>query len=129
VSEPAQRDPARDTLMAYVEQWVDELLTWNKARPEATLSEIESHARLKRRELMSHVLREMLTQHGTGEVVEGVSCPSCGQPMTYKGKPGVSLETREAPTRIDRAYYHCPSCSDGLFPPGSTAKSGAGSME
>lgn len=129
MSEPAKRDPARDNLMAYVEQWVDELLAWNQARPEATLSEIESHARLKRRELMSQVLREMLMHHGTGEVVEGVPCPSCGQLMTYKGKPGVTVETREAPTRIQRAYYHCPSCSEGLFPPGSTAESGTGRVE
>ncbi len=129
MNEPARRDLARDNLMAYVEQWVDELLTWNEARPEATLSEIESHARLKRRELMSQVLREMLMQHGTGEVVQGVVCPSCGQPMTYKGKPGVSLETREAPARIERAYYHCPSCSEGLFPPQSTAETGTRSVE
>jgi hypothetical protein len=125
----AKRNKAREDLRKYVEQWVDEMLDWNAARPSATLNEIEDHARLKRRELMSRVLTVMLTQHGTGHVVEGVQCPKCGQPMRYKGTPGITLETREAATRIERAYYHCPSCKERFFPPGSTLENGTGRVE
>ncbi len=125
----AKREQAREELKKYMEQWIDEVLDWNAARPDATLSEIEDHARLKRRELMSRVLSVMLTQHGTGHVVEGVTCPQCGQAMQYKGTPGVTLETREAAARLERAYYHCPSCKERFFPPGSASESGSGSLE
>jgi len=129
MTEPAKQPSTREDLKAYTDQWVDELLTWNEARPGATLDEIESHARLKRRELMSQVLKVMLTQHGHGYELAGVPCPECGESMIYKGKPGITLETREASTRIKRAYYYCPSCLEGLFPPGSAPEGGPGGVE
>ncbi len=122
MTKSAKRNQVRKELKKYAEQWIDELLDWNAVRPDATLSEIENHARLKRRELMSRVLTVMLTQHGAGYVVEGIQCPKCGQLMRYKGTPGATFETREAAARIERAYYHCPSCKEGFFPPGSTSK-------
>lgn len=129
MSNPTKRESAREELRAYCEQWIDEVLAWGEDRPEATLSEIEDHVRLKRRELMSHVLREVLTLHGTGYEVSGIKCSECGQAMVYKGQPGVTLETREAPSRIHRAYYYCPACETGFFPPGPTSESETGGVE
>lgn len=129
MSKSAKRRQDREDLKRYVDQWVDEILDWNQARPEATLAEIEEHARLKRRELMSQVLAKMLEQHGAGYAVEGIKCPKCGQAMTYKGSPGVTWETREASTRVKRAYYRCPSCKTKVFPPGSPSEGGAGGVE
>jgi YgiT-type zinc finger domain-containing protein len=129
MAEPAKRTLTREDLKKYTDQWVDELLDWSEARPDATLDEIENHARFKRREFMSQVLRVMITQHGNGYAVAGVPCPECGQSMIYKSQPGITLETREGSTRIKRAYYHCSSCGEGLFPPGSASASGTGGVE
>ncbi len=129
MSSPTRQTSAREELKAYFDQWVDEVLAWNEDRPQATLSEIEDHVRLKRRELMSQVLRDLLLQHGSGYELAGMKCPDCGEAMVYKGQPGVTLETREAPSRIRRAYYYCPACQAGLFPPGSTAEPETGDVE
>ncbi len=129
MSSPTNQESARKELKAYFDQWVDEVLAWNADRPQATLSEIEDHVRFKRRELMSQVLHELVLQHGSGYEVAGLECPDCGQAMVYKGQPGVTWETREAPTRIQRAYYHCPACQAGLFPPRSTAEPETGDVE
>jgi hypothetical protein len=38
--------------------------------------------------------------------------------MRYKGKKGKRLVTEVGGVRVERDYFHCPTCKVGLFPPG-----------
>ena len=67
---------------------------------------------------MGQLLAQLACQHGDGEVVEGVSCPECGQAMSYKGSPRREVEHLEGEMELVRAYYYCAPCEGGLFPPG-----------
>jgi hypothetical protein len=112
------QEQKREQLHGYAARMVDELWEWSGAHPEATLEELEAQVRLKRRELLGEVLPVLLTQHGTGYAWDGQVCPDCGQAMIYKGSPGVTVESCEASAWLERAYYYCPACERGLFPPG-----------
>jgi hypothetical protein len=51
-------------------------------------------------------------------VPEGQVCPGCGGQMVYKGEPERQIEHYlEGETELRRAYYYCPLCERGLFPP------------
>lgn len=108
----------RAQLRGYATRMVDELWEWGDTHSEATLEEIEAQVRLKRRVVLGEVLPLLLTQHGTGYALNGQACPDCGRAMIYKGSPGVTVESCEASARLERAYYYCPACERGLFPPG-----------
>lgn len=96
----------------------EELRRWRANHPEASYDEIAAQVTPRRRELMGQLLAHLAYQHGDGEVMEGVSCPECGQPMSYKGKPSREVIHKEGETGLKRAYYHCARCEVGLFPPG-----------
>jgi ribosomal protein S27AE len=95
----------------------EELDQWMDEHPETTLKEAEQHVRPLRRRLMDQALALQLLKRGAGVQAELPLCPHCGQTMEYKGiqdKPMVGMEFEG---EIPRAYYHCPRCGEGLFPP------------
>jgi DNA-binding SARP family transcriptional activator len=100
-------------LTDYFADWVKEMAQWRASHPQATLVEIEEYARIQRRELMSRVLKPLI-EAAPSEIA---LCPQCGEAMTDKGEQTRQIETREAPTRIERPYVYCPVCRTGLFPP------------
>jgi hypothetical protein len=57
------------------------------------------------------------------------SCPECGRPMRYGGRPGKKIGSKAGAIAFKRDYYHCPACRAGLFPPGPAAESGGGEVE
>lgn len=57
------------------------------------------------------------------------SCPDCGRPMRYGGRPGKKIDSKAGEIGFKRDYYHCPACGAGLFPPGSTLGGGRGELE
>jgi len=98
------------------ELW-EELDRWMDAHPEATLKEIEQHLRPLRRELGAQLIGLQLLKRGAGVQIEAPLCPHCGQATEYKGireKPTVGLEIEG---EIPAAYYYCPRCNEGFFPP------------
>lgn len=101
------------------EQMYDQLWRWREAHPEATFDEIASQVTPQRRAVMAEVLKGLARQHGSGQVAEGQVCPDCGEAMVYKGEPKREIEHYlEGETELKRAYYYCPACERGLFPPG-----------
>jgi len=57
------------------------------------------------------------------------SCPDCGRPMRYGGRPGKKIDSKAGEIAFKRDYYHCPGCGAGFFPPGQTSGSGGGELE
>ena len=96
----------------------DDLRQWRANHPGASIDEIANQITPKRRELMGQLLIQLACQQGDGEVVEGLSCPGCGEMMSYKGKPKRDVIHKEGEEELARSYYHCAHCQAGLFPPG-----------
>ena len=108
----------REEYLAVAAEMYDELRRWRENHPEASIDEIAGQITPGRRELMGQLLKQLARQHGDGEVLEGLICPECGEPMIYKGKPKREVIHLEGETGLERAYYYCTQCEAGLFPPG-----------
>lgn len=104
--------------MAVVAEMYVELRQWRANHPQASFDEIAGQVTPRRRALMGQLLAQLAGQHGDGEVVEGLSCPECGQALSYKGTPKRDVLHKEGGTELERAYYYCARCEAGLFPPG-----------
>ena len=100
-------------------EMVDELREWRTQHSDASFDEIAAQVTQRRRALMGELLEALARQSGSGMVPEGVACEQCGQVMAYKGEPVRQIEHYlEGETELKRAYYYCPACKAGLFPPG-----------
>lgn len=123
---PDRESNARLTSSEAREEFIDEavelwegLNTWYQAHPEATFDEIEEQLGQERRGFLGRLLELSLRQGNLGATAEPPSCAKCGKPMEFQGYPRKTVHGRDVDTRIPRAYYYCPICKDGFFPPGS----------
>jgi len=124
-----EKEGARELLVAEFERMHEELYQWRERHPEASFDEIANQVTPRRQELMGKLLGELACQHGQGEEVAGLVCEECGQSLVYKGKPQRGVEHLEGASRLRRAYYHCPHCSGGIFPPGPAVEVGETQLE
>jgi predicted RNA-binding Zn-ribbon protein involved in translation (DUF1610 family) len=92
-----------------------ELREWRRAHPTASLSEIDAEVERRYRELLTETVEELAHQEqGTEE-----ACPHCQHPMQRRGQQVRTVQGRGGKTiALQRAYYTCPACGTGLFPPG-----------
>lgn len=104
-------------VMGDVEEKGRALFEWREAHPRATLAEIEEEAGKVRREMMGEVMERVMEWTGRGYEVEGVRCEACGEEMKFQGYRENGVQTMEGEVRIPRAYYYCPRCKRGVFPP------------
>jgi hypothetical protein len=101
----------------------DELAAWRKEHPHASADEIFAQITPRRRKLMGKLLVALALAPGS-EACPVVLCKQCGKPMVYKGKASRDIEHLEGETELLRAYFHCPHCEGGVFPPGSGIEAG-----
>lgn len=97
----------------------DEVATWRRAHPRATLTEIEQEV-----EAVTGRLRRWLVE----ELAQGVAivpeerpnCPKCRAPMDRRGHKARELLVahQRQPVRLERTSFVCPACHAGLSPPG-----------
>jgi hypothetical protein len=109
------RATVKAELMAKYEALLDELLSENTEG--LSLTEIEELAIHTRGRVGEQVTTALLDSR-RGQQMPGPHCPGCGQQMRYKGEKHRYLRTRSGDIDIERAYYYCPVCRAGLFPPG-----------
>lgn len=97
----------------------EEVATWRRAHPRATLTEIEQEV-----EAVTGRLRRWLVEELAQEVAivpeERPNCPKCRTPMERRGHKAreVVVAHQRQPVRLERAAFVCPACHAGLFPPG-----------
>jgi hypothetical protein len=112
---------AREEFLRRTEELWDELNAWYQGHPEATFDEMESELGKQRRAILGNFLELSLRQGDLGARPEAPSCDKCGKPMVFKGYPEKEIHGLEADAKIPRAYYVCPTCGLGLFPPGPSS--------
>ena len=120
------RSEARDAFLRMASQMWDEFNAWYDAHPDATFDEMEQQLSRWRRPLMGEALALTLERGELGAMPEPPRCEQCGRPMEFKGYPDKAVHGLEADAAIPRAYYVCPDCGSGLFPPGSASRSAPG---
>ena len=111
------RAEIKTELLAKYEAMVDEMLSRGETKAGLTLTDIEDMALRTRAEVGEQVTAALLETQGEPGV-PGPRCPSCGQEMRYKGRKHRYLRTRSGDVELKRAYYYCPTCRRGHFPPG-----------
>jgi YgiT-type zinc finger domain-containing protein len=92
------------------------LATWRSTHPRATLAEIEVAVEEQIERLRGHLIKEQ-TEAGFAE--EHPICRRCGTTMKPQATTKRTLVLRgDQPLELERSYVVCPSCGEGLFPPG-----------
>jgi len=112
------REKKKARLMAKAEKLIDELLEWDDKTKRPNLTQIEDIV-LELRKQMSEAMAETILEGQEGkEFVPGPKCAKCGKEMRYKGEHGGQVESRAGTLDVERGYYWCPNCEEGVFPPG-----------
>jgi hypothetical protein len=100
------------------------LRQWRREHPQATFDEIEDAVQQEIVALQAQLVEEVLAASpaaADGEPVPaaGPLCAGCGTPMQRSGQRTRTVLSRLGqPIPLERAYYVCPACGAGLFPPG-----------
>jgi hypothetical protein len=106
---------------------VQRLREWRQAHPQATFDEIDEEVSRQFAELQARVV-EALSQPeprpaGSAETPaigdDPPRCPQCQRAMQRRGQRRRRVPTRQGQDVVlQRAYYVCPACGAGRFPPG-----------
>ena len=107
----------------------DEFDAWYEAHPEATFDEIDEHLGQRRRAVLGELLELRLRQGDLGATPEAPRCRRCGKAMEFKGYLPKSVQGIDVEAEISRAYFHCPACKEGVFPPGPEAAAEEGELQ
>jgi len=117
----SRREKARGKLMAEAEALIDELLEWGDGVSEPDLSQIEEKVLDLRRRFGEQLALAVIDGQEAKLPVPGPRCPKCQREMECKGLKGNTVESWVGRLWLERGYYYCLTCREGLFPPGSTA--------
>jgi len=104
---------------AVAEEMARKAVAWQAAHPKATMEELEVAVLKLRQEFGSELARVLLEHREATRPVPGPRCPQCGHEMQYKGDKALHPPTTLGDLEFARAYYYCPECDQGVFPPGS----------
>ena len=100
------------------------LQEWRKQHPKATLLEIEQILDAHLGPLRAHLAAELAQVSASQDwqetpPAEQPRCEVCGTVLQARGRQKRRLQTTGgAMLEIERTYGSCPTCGQGLFPPG-----------
>ena len=120
------RSEVREAFLAAALHLWDEFNTWYDAHPDATFDEMEQELGKHRRVLMGETLELTLRRGDLGASPAAPHCEQCGRRLVFKGYPEKEVHGLEGEAEIPRAYYVCPHCEAGVFPPRPPAETEAG---
>jgi len=105
-------------LHAAADAAIAQVLAERKLPADASLADIERVARSAGQQI-EQAIAAVLAQESAAAWPAWPNCPQCGQKMKNKGKRARRIVTEAGEVEVERAYYHCAACGQGIFPPGS----------
>jgi hypothetical protein len=96
------------------------LAVWRRTHPEATFAEIEAAVETHLARLRAQLIVDALPPAGVAppEAERRPTCAACGVGLVRRGRHRRTLRVvGDAPVTLERAYWSCPRCGAGLFPP------------
>jgi uncharacterized protein with PIN domain len=112
------REQKRAKLLAAAQAVIEELLDWEEQVDKPKLTAIEAEVLALRERFGQRMAEVVIADQDAKQPVVAAKCPSCGQPMRYKGQKGLEVESQVGLLGVDRGHYYCARCHSGLFPPG-----------
>lgn len=114
------REELRVEMLRKAEAMIDDLLDWREKTDAPDFDQIEKQVLHLRQEISLEMGQELLASETATTPADEVECPTCKQPMRYKGVNGKQVSSLLGTLKLQRAYYYCSGCQRGHFPPGST---------
>jgi hypothetical protein len=114
----SETDDLKAQLMREVDASIAKMLAECPAADQITLSDMERLVSQAGREIQNRVLQRLVEAKQVGPASERPVCERCQQPMNYKGQHRRRVVTEDGEIEVERAYYYCATCREGLFPPG-----------
>jgi len=108
--------------MTEAEAMFDELMKWEDETAEPDLTQIEDIVLKLRKRFGEQMAQTVIGRQEKRQPAEQVKCPECEGEMVTKGEKSNQVETRVGGIQIERSYFYCPSCKQGIFPPGSAVE-------
>jgi uncharacterized protein with PIN domain len=71
-----------------------------------------------RKRLGEQMAQAVIASQASLRPAPGPKCPRCGQEMHYKDQKANTVESRLGTLPLERGYYYCETCRQGIFPPG-----------
>ena len=113
----AGEEELKRRMLKEAEEAIDELLKKRKLPDEITLSEIEELVGEAGEQVKAGMTRVLAKESEDRQDVN-LKCEECGRRMEYKGQKSKRVVTETGEVTVKRAYYYCPHCRVGIFPPG-----------
>jgi len=114
----SETDNLKAQLMSEIEATIAKMLAECPAADQITLSDMERLVSQAGREIQNRVLQRLVEAQPARDAHAQPVCPHCQQPMVYKGQQRRRVVTEDGEIEVERAYYYCATCREGLFPPG-----------
>jgi hypothetical protein len=104
--------------MTEAEALFDELMDWEGENKEPDLTQIEEIVLKLRKRFGEQLAQAVIQRQEKRQPTEKQICSQCGGELVTKGEKNNRVETRVGLMEIERGYYYCPKCKQGIFPPG-----------
>jgi uncharacterized protein with PIN domain len=104
-------------LLAQAEATIDQFMDWVEQTERPNLTQIEDAVLDFRRQVGQTMAETALQAQDATHAVPGPRCPICQREMHYKDDKAKTLTSRVSDLKLNRSYYYCPHCQQGLFPP------------
>ncbi len=109
----------KSSLLAQIADELDDALDWQEKADHPNLTEFENQVLSIQKSIGMRVLQEVLKDE-EGDLPSEILCSTCKAPMQCKGKRPQKIETRLGTLELEREYFYCVTCREGIFPPNRT---------
>jgi len=105
-------------LLAEAQSMIEEFLNWEEQTDKPNLTQIADIVLRLRERLGQRMAAVAIDDQDAKQPVEVPTCPTCGEPLRYKGQKDTEVASRIGEIDLERGHYYCARCHSGFFPPG-----------
>ena len=117
-SKKLTRAEKKAALMQRAEALIEQMLEWTETTAQPNLTQIEDIALDLRQQFGQALSESAIASQENVAPLHLPPCPQCGKPMRPKGAKDKTVVARVGALKLERSYFYCPACEQGLFPPG-----------